>query len=311
MSRPAPPRRAVPRPAARACCSDAPRLRRSYRAGFSLDEMQWMRQSEEMAQLLQSARHLSAGRRGPSLATSFFGSHHKHQQHHAKPPLKPPPKSSGKGTKAKPSAAQPPSSAQVASRARAWANGEAMTLRVGALKGSEQPLEDRATPQALLGGVAALLSSAPAPLDATEEAGLGEAEAARRSREVRAYGAELHAVEEAMRHEATPECLTDLYLTERLAWVDLGAGPFAWGPVVGGEGVRTHSSLPDLRGAWQGPEPDLGVAKGGEEETGPSVQELDAERAILHEVTQRTCDGGGARGGTPRPPGGRPPPGTC
>ena len=35
----------------------------------------------------------------------------------------------------------------------------------------------------------------------------------------------------------------------------------------------------------------------GEEETGPSVQELDAERAILHEVTQRTCDGGGPRGG--------------
>ena len=83
-------------------------------------------------------------------------------------------------------------------------------------------------------------------------------------------------------------------MTERFAWVDLAAGPFAWGPVDGGEGVRTHSSLPDFSAAWQGPMEDLGLGRlgggggeggeGGEGEAGPSVAELEAERAVLYEV---------------------------
>ncbi len=32
----------------------------------------------------------------------------------------------------------------------------------------------------------------------------------------------------------------------RWAFIDLSAGPFAWGPAVGGEGVRTESSLPNV-----------------------------------------------------------------
>jgi hypothetical protein len=28
--------------------------------------------------------------------------------------------------------------------------------------------------------------------------------------------------------------------------LDLSAGPFAWGPAVGGEGVRTELSLPNV-----------------------------------------------------------------
>ena len=94
-------------------------------------------------------------------------------------------------------------------------------------------------------------------------------------------------------------------MTERFAWVDLAAGPFAWGPVVGGEGVRTHSSLPDFSAAWQGPTEDLGLGlvglggggegggEGGEGEAGPSVAELEAEREVLYEVTRRTCYDGG------------------
>lgn len=32
----------------------------------------------------------------------------------------------------------------------------------------------------------------------------------------------------------------------RWAFIDLSAGPFSWGPAVGGEGVRTEISLPNV-----------------------------------------------------------------
>lgn len=39
-----------------------------------------------------------------------------------------------------------------------------------------------------------------------------------------------------------------LILKECLRWafIDLTAGPFSWGPAVGGEGVRTEFSLPNV-----------------------------------------------------------------
>ncbi|KAJ7950715.1 putative Transmembrane protein [Quillaja saponaria] len=44
------------------------------------------------------------------------------------------------------------------------------------------------------------------------------------------------------------ECLTDTWIGEdRWAFIDLSAGPFSWGPAVGGEGVRTDLSLPDVQ----------------------------------------------------------------
>ncbi|XP_057980775.1 uncharacterized protein LOC131166336 [Malania oleifera] len=43
------------------------------------------------------------------------------------------------------------------------------------------------------------------------------------------------------------ECLTDTWIgNDRWAFIDLSAGPFSWGPVVGGEGVRTELSLPNV-----------------------------------------------------------------
>ncbi|KAK9002473.1 hypothetical protein V6N11_025151 [Hibiscus sabdariffa] len=43
------------------------------------------------------------------------------------------------------------------------------------------------------------------------------------------------------------ECLTDTWIgKDRWAFIDLSAGPFSWGPVVGGEGVRTELSLPNV-----------------------------------------------------------------
>ncbi|XP_011625789.1 uncharacterized protein LOC18440814 isoform X1 [Amborella trichopoda] len=44
-----------------------------------------------------------------------------------------------------------------------------------------------------------------------------------------------------------PECLTDTWIgKDRWAFIDLSAGPFSWGPTVGGEGVRTELSLPNV-----------------------------------------------------------------
>ncbi|CAD5169905.1 unnamed protein product [Musa acuminata subsp. malaccensis] len=44
-----------------------------------------------------------------------------------------------------------------------------------------------------------------------------------------------------------PECLTDTWVgKDRWAFIDLSAGPFSWGPAVGGEGVRTELSLPNV-----------------------------------------------------------------
>ncbi|KAK8953778.1 hypothetical protein KSP39_PZI002512 [Platanthera zijinensis] len=43
------------------------------------------------------------------------------------------------------------------------------------------------------------------------------------------------------------ECLTDTWIgANRWAFIDLSAGPFFWGPAVGGEGVRTEHSLPNV-----------------------------------------------------------------
>ncbi|KAJ6913092.1 hypothetical protein NC651_015552 [Populus alba x Populus x berolinensis] len=44
------------------------------------------------------------------------------------------------------------------------------------------------------------------------------------------------------------ECLTDTWIgRDRWAFIDLTAGPFSWGPAVGGEGVRTERSLPNVQ----------------------------------------------------------------
>ena len=39
-------------------------------------------------------------------------------------------------------------------------------------------------------------------------------------------------------------CSVTFYI--RWAFIDLTAGPFSWGPAVGGEGVRTEISLPNV-----------------------------------------------------------------
>ncbi|XP_048494940.1 uncharacterized protein LOC104886808 isoform X2 [Beta vulgaris subsp. vulgaris] len=44
------------------------------------------------------------------------------------------------------------------------------------------------------------------------------------------------------------ECLTDTWIGKyRWAFIDLSAGPFTWGPAVGGQGVRTEETLPNVK----------------------------------------------------------------
>ena len=46
----------------------------------------------------------------------------------------------------------------------------------------------------------------------------------------------------------------------RLAWMDLSAGPFSWGPSVGGRGVRAADSLPRVGKPRDGHAPSAGSA---------------------------------------------------
>jgi hypothetical protein len=44
-------------------------------------------------------------------------------------------------------------------------------------------------------------------------------------------------------------CLVDMWVaSDRVAWIDLTAGPFTWGPgpALGGAGLKTHASLPSV-----------------------------------------------------------------
>ncbi|XP_078443287.1 uncharacterized protein LOC144712828 [Wolffia australiana] len=70
-----------------------------------------------------------------------------------------------------------------------------------------------------------------------------------------------------------PECMTDTWLgKDRWAFIDLTVGSFSWGPTVGGEGVRTELSLPNV-------EKTLGaVSEASEEEVEDQLQEAIRER---------------------------------
>lgn len=56
-------------------------------------------------------------------------------------------------------------------------------------------------------------------------------------------------------------CLHSFMFCSRWAFIDLSAGPFSWGPAVGGEGVRTETSLPNV-------EKTIGSASGSTDEFG-------------------------------------------
>ncbi|XP_057806569.1 uncharacterized protein LOC131021402 isoform X1 [Salvia miltiorrhiza] len=82
------------------------------------------------------------------------------------------------------------------------------------------------------------------------------------------------------------ECLTDTWIgNQRWAFIDLSAGPFSWGPSVGGEGVRTAQSLPNV-------EKTIGaVAEISEDEAEDRLQEAIQEKfAVFGEKDHHAID---------------------
>ena len=77
----------------------------------------------------------------------------------------------------------------------------------------------------------------------------------------------------------SPECLVDLYVGHgRASFVDLSAGPFAWGPLVGGEGLRNVRDLPDVDLRFGGLEVSILEALFGVKRLAALHTELDAMR---------------------------------
>lgn len=82
------------------------------------------------------------------------------------------------------------------------------------------------------------------------------------------------------------ECLTDTWIgKDRWAFIDLSSGPFSWGPAVGGEGVRTEISLPNV-------EKTIGaVAEISEDEAEDRLQEAIQEKfAVFGDKDHQAID---------------------
>ncbi|XP_027357760.1 uncharacterized protein LOC113867036 isoform X2 [Abrus precatorius] len=83
------------------------------------------------------------------------------------------------------------------------------------------------------------------------------------------------------------ECLTDTWIgKDRWAFIDLSAGPFSWGPAVGGEGVRTEASLPSV-------EKTIGTTSGeiSEEEAEDRLQDAIQEKfAVFGDKDHQAID---------------------
>jgi hypothetical protein len=91
-------------------------------------------------------------------------------------------------------------------------------------------------------------------------------------------------------------CLVDNWVaSDRLAWIDLTAGPFTWGPVSGGAGVRTHSTLPAVSEMveeyYQSVDDTYEQPAGGTDEEGfqDFVNQIQAERDVVQMLYQRHC----------------------
>lgn len=74
-----------------------------------------------------------------------------------------------------------------------------------------------------------------------------------------------------------PDCLVDTFVGPgRWALVDLSAGPFSWGPLVGGEGVRTEASLPSVEKYFK--DVNLGALEHTDEELEKELETMAEER---------------------------------
>ena len=256
-----------------------------YRSGYSEAEVAALRASEEASRMLSSASHLLADAHeahNPKLSQAFLSKPH-----------------GAAGKRAGSAAAALPqfsSGDALRERAQLWAGGEAAALLSGVLQPEDGDVEARASEDALLARVSATLVP-PKPADAAP-AQADDDSAADAHIAAQWHRSQLVAVEEAMRGgAASVGCLTDVWVSSGpLGFIDLAAGPFEWGPVAGGEGVRTTSSLPDLRRLSRPSAPAAGSSSSyyvgsTNEGAGKAADnaQLAAERELLRELTAQAC----------------------
>jgi len=97
------------------------------------------------------------------------------------------------------------------------------------------------------------------------------------------------------------DCLTDNWVANsRFAFIDFSAGPFEWGPIVGGKGVRSFRTIPDIvslktaatdftvGGKWHDPEY---VSKVHADLRAHGLERLEEEKQMLLVFLRSQCEG--------------------
>ena len=97
---------------------------------------------------------------------------------------------------------------------------------------------------------------------------------------------------------AHEDCLVDSWVGRgRSLFLDLSAGPFTWGPMVGGEGVKTPETYPSMRHFAAARAAELAAAaadEGGEDGYADASYDADAvaaERIVLLDLLDSQCGG--------------------
>eukprot|EP00276_Gloeochaete_wittrockiana_P005699 CAMPEP_0184659246 /NCGR_PEP_ID=MMETSP0308-20130426/28998_1 /TAXON_ID=38269 /ORGANISM="Gloeochaete witrockiana, Strain SAG 46.84" /LENGTH=844 /DNA_ID=CAMNT_0027098935 /DNA_START=328 /DNA_END=2859 /DNA_ORIENTATION=- len=93
----------------------------------------------------------------------------------------------------------------------------------------------------------------------------------------------------------TETCMVDNWISSgRFAFIDLTAGPYQWGPVVGGEGVRTPLSFPRAAAASVASDPVRvfeKIARHNDREIPHDVKSLKEEKEVVLTFLARFCEG--------------------
>lgn len=86
------------------------------------------------------------------------------------------------------------------------------------------------------------------------------------------------------------ECLVDTWVgSDRWAFMDLSAGPFSWGPAVGGVGIRTELTLPSVDRIFGNASSDSGGAS--EEDAQQDLQDIVQDRfSVFQEEEPHAVD---------------------
>ena len=88
-----------------------------------------------------------------------------------------------------------------------------------------------------------------------------------------------------------PGCLAEAWVgRSRIAWLDVGAGPFSWGPTVGGRGVKTELMFkPRTKPVRPGSAHDLAAKADRMQNAAPSAgSDGDEEHFVLDAATLRS-----------------------